>query len=235
MRPRILPAAVKSRRREHESPTSVPTIAPGFFGAALPVASVCGCLLLVPITVSAQPSMSKAEAAQLFTAAGFRISNDPPVNRCGKPTRPRVTFMDINGDKRPEALFIDADAQCYAASGRYFAVLAKEGTTWRSLAGGNGLVQALASKTAGFPDMRVTESGCVRDHHYDGRTYKPATACLGEASAAAAQPTQPTPVSPSAKAAASTLQGCRRGSGIQGGRLCKARWRLAKRLQRSEL
>src|SRR6185295_15081238 len=100
------------------------------------IASVCGWLLLVPITVSAQPSMSKAETAQLYTAAGFSILNDRPVNRCGKPAKPRVTLVDINGDKRPEALFIDADAQCYAPSGRYFAVLTKEGTTWRSIVGG---------------------------------------------------------------------------------------------------
>jgi hypothetical protein len=90
------------------------------------IALACGCLLLVPIAVSAQPSMSKAEAAQLYTAAGFPIVNDQPVNRCGKPAKPRVTFVDINGDKRPEALFIDSDAQCYAPSGRYFAILARK-------------------------------------------------------------------------------------------------------------
>ena len=169
------------------------------------IALACGCLLLVPIAVSAQPSMSKAEAAQLYTAAGFPIVNDQPVNRCGKPAKPRVTFVDINGDKRPEALFVDADAQCYAPSGRYFAVLTKEGTTWRSIVGGNGSVQALASRTAGFPDMRVTETGCVRDHHYDGRTYKPATSCSGQALVAEPQPMLPVPGPAAAKTAMSTL------------------------------
>jgi hypothetical protein len=170
------------------------------------IASACACLLLAPITVSAQPGMSKAEAAQLYTAAGFPMLNDQPVNRCGKPAKPRVTFVDINGDKRPEALFTDADARCYAPSGRYFAVLAKEGATWRSIVGGNGSVRALASKTAGFPDMRVTDSGCVRDHHYDGRTYKPATTCSGQALVAEPQPMQPVPGPPAAQTAMTTLQ-----------------------------
>ena len=166
----------------------------------------CGCLLLVPIAVSAQSSMSKAEAAQLYTAAGFPIVSDQPVNRCGKPATPRVTFVDINGDKRPEALFVDADATCYAPSGRYFAVLTKEGTIWRSIAGGNGSVQALSTRTAGFPDMRVTDSDCARDHHFDGRTYKPATNCSVQALVAEPQPIQPVPGPPAAKTAVSTLQ-----------------------------
>ncbi len=89
------------------------------------------CLALVPLGAGAQSGMSKVEAAQLYTAAGFPIVRDQPVNRCRKPAKPRVTFVDINSDGRPEALFVDDDAGCYAPSGRYFAVLAKEGTSWR--------------------------------------------------------------------------------------------------------
>ena len=53
------------------------------------IAAACACLLLVPITVSAQPNLSQVEAAQLYTAAGFPILNDQPVNRCGRPAKPR--------------------------------------------------------------------------------------------------------------------------------------------------
>ena len=171
------------------------------------ISSACGCLFLVPLTVSAQPSMSKAEAAQLYAAAGFPISNVQPVNRCGKPAKPRITFVDINGDKRPEALFIDADAQCYAPSGRYFAVLTKEGTTWRSIVGRRWIGHR--RWRAGRPVSRtcaLPRPAASRDHRYDGRTYKPATNCSGQAHRRRTSAIQPVPGPPAAKTAMSTLQ-----------------------------
>ena len=145
----------------------------------------------MPAGAGAQSGMSRAEAAQLYAAAGFSILQNQPVNRCGKPAKPRVTFVDVNGDKQPEALFVDENVDCYAPSGRYFAVLTKEGTGWRSVISGTGSIQAMSNRTAGWLDMRVTDSGCVRNHRYDGRTYKAATGCLGEAVGAAPQPAQP--------------------------------------------
>ena len=153
--------------------------------------AACCCLALIPASAGAQSGMSRAEAANLYSAAGFSILQNQPVNRCGKPAKPRVTFVDVNGDKQPEALFVDENVDCYAPSGRYFAVLTKEGTGWRSVISGTGSIQALSNRTAGWLDMRVNDSGCVRNHRYDGRTYKAATGCLGEAVGAAPQPAQP--------------------------------------------
>jgi len=161
--------------------------------------AACGCFI-VPIAAGAQTGMGKAEAAQLYAAAGFQIVNDQPVNRCGKPAKPRVTFVDINGDKRPEALFIDGDPSCYGFSGRYFALLVKEGAAWRQVVHGTGTAQALSSRTAGWLDLRVTESGCARDHRYDGRAYKASADCATKAPATAAQAT-PQPQDPGAKTA----------------------------------
>ncbi len=169
------------------------------------------CLALVPLGAGAQSGMSKVEAAQLYAAAGFPIVRDQPVNRCRKPAKPRVTFVDINSDGRPEALFVDDDAGCYAPSGRYFAVLAKEGTNWRALITGTGSIQALPTKTAGWLDMRVTEPGCVKDHRYGGRSYVAATDCSGRTVATAPQPAQraappaaqPAPAQPAAAGATS--------------------------------
>lgn len=178
----------------------------------LRTASTWSCLVLVPLSAGAQSGISQAEAAQLYTAAGFRIVRDQPVNRCGRPAKPRVTFVDINGDRRPEALFVDEDG-CYVPSGRYFAVLAKEGTAWRPLISGTGSIQALSTKTAGWLDMRVTESGCVTDHRYGGRGYVAATDCSGRTVGAPAQPAPrtaaqaalPAPAQPAAKAAGTAL------------------------------
>lgn len=172
-----------------------------------------GCLAFVPVAAGAQSGMSKVEAAQLYTAAGFPIVRDQPVNRCRKPAKPRVTFVDVNGDGRPEALFIDEDAGCYAPSGRYFAVLAKDGANWRPLVSGIGSIQALSTKTAGWLDMRVTDSGGTRTLRYDGRTYAAGTTAARPAQPASPQAAQrpsqqaaqPAPAEPPAKGAATAL------------------------------
>jgi len=164
----------------------------------------CLALALAPLSAGAQSGMSQAEAAQLYSAAGFPIAGNQPVNRCGKPARPRVTFVDINGDKRPEALFIDEDA-CYAPSGRYFAVLTKEGASWRPLISGTGSIQALSTKTAGWLDMRITDSGGTRTLRYDGRTYAAAAAVSQPAQRPLPQAAQPAPAEPAARRAATAL------------------------------
>ena len=141
-------------------------------------------LLAAPLA-QAQSRMGAAEAAQLYTAAGFQIVGKRPANRCGKPAQPRVTFVDLNGDKRAEALFIDVDAACYAPSGRYYAVLVKDGAGWRPITSGTGAIQALASRTGGWLDMRVSDVGCVKQLHYDGHAYADTTDCTGRALAGA--------------------------------------------------
>ena len=160
----------------------------------------CGCLV-VAVGAHSQPKLSKEEAMQMYAAAGFPVVNDQPTNRCGKPAKPRITLVDINADKRPEALFVDGDTSCYGFSGRYFAVLVKEGATWRSLVHGTGSVQALQTRTGGWLDLRVTDAGCARDHRYDGRTYQAAAACNDSVAAApqGAQRTPPSAAAPSAR------------------------------------
>ncbi len=166
-------------------------------------------VLIAPVA-QAQSRMSPAEAAQLYTAAGFQIVGNRPANRCGAPAKPRVTFVDINGDKRPEALFIDADTACYRPSGRYYAVLVKEGAGWRAITSGDGAIQALASRTSGWLDMRVSDAGCNKQLAYDGRAYVDTTDCSGRALAAAASHAAPT--APAARTAERTSQASAAGS-----------------------
>jgi hypothetical protein len=174
----------------------------------VPTALCCG-LALSAAEASAQAGMSEAEATQLFGAAGFPVSGGRPLDRCGRPANPRVTFVDLNGDKRPEALFID-QGSCYAPTGRYFAVLTKEGGAWRVLINGTGTIQAQATRTAGWLDMRVAEPGCTKDHRFQGNRYAPASDCKGTAAEAAVplqaapQPSAPVPAAtPPAAAGAS--------------------------------
>jgi hypothetical protein len=158
---------------------------------------VCFGLALSATEVRAQPRLSEAEATQLFGAAGYRVAGGQPVNRCGAPANPRVSFVDINGDQRPEALLVD-EGPCYAPAGRYFAVLTKQGASWRAVISGTGAVQAQSSNTAGWLDLRVAEPGCTRDFRFQGNRYAPASDCAGRPAVAAA----PAPASPAAPARA---------------------------------
>jgi hypothetical protein len=160
----------------------------------------------MPAGSKAQPRMSKVEVVQLYSAAGFSVVDDRPANRCGKAAKPRVTFVDINGDKQPEALFVDANAECYAPSDRYFAVLTKEGSSWRALITGTGSIQALASNTSGWMDMRVSDAGCTRDYRFSGRSYQAVTSCPGTPPAATvARPAEPASPSATGKPASMKL------------------------------
>ena len=53
---------------------------------------------------AAQPTLEAAHAIQLFEEAGFPLEEGRPVNRCGKPSNPRIAFIDLNADGRAEAL-----------------------------------------------------------------------------------------------------------------------------------
>jgi hypothetical protein len=164
-----------------------------FLRRVVPAAVCCG-LALSATVVHAQSGMSQAEATQLFGAAGFAVTGSQPVNRCGKPANPRVSFVDLNGDRRPEALFVD-EGPCYAPAGRYFAVLTKQGAGWRAVISGTGSIQAQATQTAGWLDMRVAEPGCTKDFRFQGNRYAPASDCAGRPAVAAA-PSQASPPPP---------------------------------------
>jgi hypothetical protein len=166
----------------------------------LPAVLCCG-LALSATEVRAQPRLTEAEATQLFGAAGYRVAGGQPVNRCGAPANPRVSFVDINGDQRPEALFVD-ESPCYAPTGRYFAVLTKQGTSWRAVISGTGTVKAQTSSTSSWLDLRVAEPGCTRDFRFQGNRYAPASDCAGRPAVVAA----PAPASPAAPARAPAAQ-----------------------------
>jgi hypothetical protein len=152
---------------------------------------------VVPATSGAQTpaaGMGRAEATALYNAAGYRLDHDQPFNRCGSAARPKVSFVDINGDRQPEALFVDTDAECFAPDGRSFVVLVRDAPRWWVVADGNGSIEALPTRTAGWLDMRITTAGCARPYRFDGRRYAPAGDC-GETLAAAAPP-PPRPAQP---------------------------------------
>lgn len=168
-------------------------------------------LLSLPWAVMAQPRMERAEVEELFVAAGFGVVNGQPRNRCANAAQPKVTFVDLNGDRQPEALFIDQGA-CYAPAGRYYAVLTKQNGRWRQVLQGDGQVKALAERNPkGWLDLQAVSKDCPRLLRYDGQRYQPQTDCSGKSLAQAAAPTAPTapaaPVTAAAPAAGVTGMG----------------------------
>lgn len=119
--------------------------------------------------------MSRAEAMALYAAGGFPISADgkSPTNRCGQPANPRITFVDLNGDKVKDALFTDSDkGACYAPDNRFFAMAVKEKNgSWRGLGGWTGTAQAVGSDGNGWLRIVWTSKGESSPLAYNGTHY----------------------------------------------------------------
>lgn len=139
-------------------------------------------------------SMSREQARALYGAGGFPVTNDAtgPTNRCGQAARPRITFVDMNGNGRKEALFIDSGA-CYRPEQRWYAVVTQDASgRWRRILEGAGSVAASGTAVNGWFALNATRGGTTTRLAYDGNVYTDARA----ASAA------PRPRSPSRDAAA---------------------------------
>ena len=138
---------------------------------------------------AAQPSLTRAQVIALFRVAGFPLGRDKhPLNRCGQPTNPKVSFVDMNGDGRVEALFID-EGPCYKPDGRWYAVAAqsREGA-WRRILEGEGSVHATGAASGGWFVLAATSAGKTKELRYDGHAY-----ASGDHEAVAAAPAEPSP------------------------------------------
>ena len=123
-------------------------------------------------TVVPPPQMSVAEGVQLIGVAGFRIAGNGLVNICGTPATPKVTYSDLNGDGRPEAIARDNNPSCYGGAGDWFTVVAKGSDgRWRGIMRSVGTVAFEPTRTAGWLDARVTED-CPRIWKYAGDGYR---------------------------------------------------------------
>jgi hypothetical protein len=164
------------------------------------VPMMLSCLLMAPAPLLAQ-NITREEAAQLYGAGGFPISADgkAPTNRCGKPANPTITFVDVNGDGRKDALFIDRGA-CYGADARWFSIAVKDANgRWRGVAGATGAVKTVGTTTGGWFDLAWTSAGKTVPLHYDGTRY-----AIPGTSAASTPPAKapPSPSAPGARPAA---------------------------------
>jgi hypothetical protein len=130
-------------------------------------------LVLLAAAPLAQPKLSREEVELLYTTAGFPIQGGQPVNRCNQPARPRVAFVDLNGDRQAEALFVDAAQDCYAPEGRYYAVLGKQGGRWQLLLSGDTQIKAQPQRSpGGWFDLKEQSPSGERLFRFDGQRYQ---------------------------------------------------------------
>jgi hypothetical protein len=116
-----------------------------------------------PQTLLPPPKMSEAEGVQLFAAAGFRIGSGTALNLCGQPARPKLAFVDLNGDGRPEAIAIDRNAACYGAPGDWFTVVMKDASgRWRAIMRDTGVLTWEKTRTRGGSTRRSGGGRCDR-------------------------------------------------------------------------
>src|SRR5690606_40723056 len=117
-------------------------------------AMLCGWALTAHAQTAAdRPALNAEQAIQLFAEAGFPVTDGRPVNRCGKPSNPRVAFIDLNGDRQAEAHIADVDPACYGKPGAFFAILAQQpDKSWKRLIAEDGIVGFEPARSGGWND-----------------------------------------------------------------------------------
>ena len=149
---------------------------------------------LCPATAQKQP-MTSAGVLQLMEAAGMSLRAGKILNPCGRPTGPKVKFIDLNGDGRDEAVTQDRDPACYGPTpGVQSKLLVQDSSgRWVLIAAALGIIKPLGTRSNGWADFTLEGKGCQPVWRFGGRVYE-AKPCAGAAApAVAAAPAQKPP------------------------------------------
>ncbi len=156
------------------------------------------------------PTLSSTDAIRLALASGVQLQDGKLVNRCGRASNPKISFLDLNGDGTAEALVADVDPDCYRAPGAWFAIVSRNDRgRWVQLIGEDGVVGFAANRTRGWVDLVLApgDSACPGTRRFNGRTYPAQPACRATAPpTVATTPSAPArnPVAPTVPAPTST-------------------------------
>lgn len=131
-------------------------------------------------TPVAAPRLSQAEGLQLFAAAGFQVGRGTALNICGKPSSPKISYVDLNGDGRPEAIAVDRNPACYGPPGDWFTIVMKDRNgRWRAIMRDTGVLTWEESRTHGWVDVRRSGGqSCDRIARFNGTDYIQSTDCV---------------------------------------------------------
>lgn len=152
------------------------------------------------------PTLSNTDAIRFALASGMQFQDGKLVNRCGRASNPKISFVDLNDDGNAEALVADVDPGCYRAPGAWFAIVARNDRgRWIQLIGEDGIVGFTPDRTRGWVNLVLApgDSACPGTRRFNGRTYPAQPACRATAPpAVATTPSAPAnnPVAPAAPA-----------------------------------
>ncbi|MCB4770999.1 inhibitor of vertebrate lysozyme family protein [Ancylobacter sp. Lp-2] len=149
-------------------------------------------LLLASLVPAGAQVRDGADALQLMTAAGMSLKGGKVVNPCGRPTDPKVKFIDLDGDGRQEAVSQDRDPACYGVKpGIQSKVLARDRAgRWVAIGTAPGVVKPLGTRAHGWADFTLEGKGCQPVWRFDGQHYL-ATNCPPAAPPVATVPSKP--------------------------------------------
>jgi hypothetical protein len=141
------------------------------------------------------PKLTPTESRELYVAAGFKpVIGGMLSTICNRPAMPRITFVDLNGDGKAEAVAIDKNAACYGEPGDWFTVLRRGSNgKWQVILRNVGVLVWEPTHTNGWMDARLTGGGqCDRLAHFDGSVYRQTSDCVAPAGSQPASVAPPT-------------------------------------------
>jgi hypothetical protein len=136
-------------------------------------------LMLLATPAAAQITLSPADQAAAFKAAGFK-KHGAQWRACDDPGTAGYTpgtieiVRDLNGDGRPEAVITEGSSACFGGDEMGYTILSKQANqTWKPVTAGTGIVTFLATKGVGnWPDIEIGGQGfCFPVQRWDGKAY----------------------------------------------------------------
>jgi hypothetical protein len=136
-------------------------------------------LMLLATPAAAQVTLSPADQAAAFKAAGFKKQGGQ-WQACGDPGSASYTpgsietVRDLNGDGRPEAVITEGSIACFGGDEVGYTIVSKQADqSWKQITGGTGIVHVLATKgVGGWPDIEIGGQGfCFPVERWNGKTY----------------------------------------------------------------
>jgi hypothetical protein len=136
-------------------------------------------LMLLAMPAAAQVTLSPADQAAAFKAAGFKKAGKQ-WQACGDPGSAGYTpgtietVRDLNGDGRPEAVITEGSTACFGGDEMGYSIVSKQADqSWKSITAGAGIVTLLGTKGVGnWPDIEIGGQGfCFPVQRWNGRAY----------------------------------------------------------------
>lgn len=128
-------------------------------------------LLASPFAWSADGTLSPADTAAAFKAAGYKQQGKKWMG-CAEGRVSEV--RDINGDGLPEVVITEGGTQCHGMTGQGYSLVSKQpGGSWKVVSAGTGMLDFLKGPTTkGWPDIQIGGPGfCFPVYRWNGREY----------------------------------------------------------------